>query len=223
MLHCCRQAPVASRPARGAELTQNGFDTRHWHPPHHCRLVQDGTLHPDGSQVAAVQALELLQGVLAGQVAGSGTDSSSSSNGGGNGGNGGPTTVRGAYMWGPVGRGKTTIMDLFARTMPPGVVVRRHHLGTLLAHVGAAGGGAAAAEDVAARVADECHLLCIEKLAVQGPAEATAASRLLEALLREGCWLAFTVRCARVCLVCVLCASCVRLVCVLWPCDRRLL
>jgi len=237
----------------------------HPHPPSQTcnhttthRLVQDGTLHPDGSQVAAVQALHILQGVLAAQVAEEAaadaaadapaafdaTPSAPAPSGGADGAPAAhPAGVQGAYMWGPVGRGKTTIMDLFARTMPPSVIVKRHHIDTLLAHVNerchqleaaaaAAGGsssagrgalkpsqaaaptsssssdddadaprsspyGAAAPQTpvqiVATDLAESCHLLCIDKLRVAGPAEANTISQLLAEILRSGCWVAFTV------------------------------
>jgi predicted ATPase len=47
---------------------------------------------------------------------------------------------------------------------------------------------------VARDLAESCHLLVIDKLKVEGPAEATAVGRLLRGLVRGGCWVAFTVR-----------------------------
>jgi hypothetical protein len=156
-------------------------------------MVRDGRLQPDASQLAAAQALHLLQAVLearatavaAGPAAAamaaaapvgtaapqqqrcdvgttpvtsqaapaSGTHAPSSRGRGG-----GPRdsasspgavaapaaaaaaataalAVQGAYLWGPIGSGKTLLMDLFARTLQPGVRVRREHLHGLLAHV----------------------------------------------------------------------------------------
>jgi len=43
--------------------------------------------------------------------------------------------VQGAYLWGPIGSGKTMLMDLFCRTLPPAVTARREHLHGLLTHI----------------------------------------------------------------------------------------
>lgn len=102
------------------------------------RLVRYGSLHPDGSQVAAVQALHLLQGLLAAQVrrerAGEAPNSGAANHSSGVL-RGAARHVQGAYMWGPPGRGKTMIMQLFSRTLPPYVAVRHHTLPWLLRHI----------------------------------------------------------------------------------------
>jgi predicted ATPase len=38
-----------------------------------------------------------------------------------------PSSVKGLYLWGGVGCGKTFLMDLFADTLPKTVSVRRVH------------------------------------------------------------------------------------------------
>lgn len=110
----------------------------------YARLVDGGSLQPDRSQIAAVQALHLLQRALVArttdgpstaaasqQARGSGSASDTEAQAGG----GGAPAVQGAYLWGSVGSGKTMLMDLFARTLPAGLETRRFHIHGLLAHV----------------------------------------------------------------------------------------
>jgi protein AFG1 len=120
-------------------------------PPHHhhrtYRLVSDGRLQRDASQVAAVQTLQLLQSALVAHVKQRAATPQPADDGGSTPSGSGPgappssslpqpaSTVQGAYLWGPIGSGKTMLMDLFSRTLPPSVIVRREHLHGLLTHV----------------------------------------------------------------------------------------
>jgi protein AFG1 len=119
-------------------------------------MVRKGQLAPDSSQLAAARTLHLLQAVLAARLAAAGPAPAQPGRGAADGGGGaaaappaagaatpaaaapagGPApAVQGAYLWGPIGSGKTLLMDLFARTLPRGARVRREHLHGLLAHV----------------------------------------------------------------------------------------
>lgn len=105
-------------------------------------LVREGSLQPDASQLAAAQTLQLLQRALAARASaaeGSGAPpppaSSAAAAATGETGGTSPRDVQGVYLWGPIGSGKTMLMDLFLKTLPPGVAARREHLHALLAHV----------------------------------------------------------------------------------------
>lgn len=98
--------------------------------------VQAGELSEDATQLRAAQALELLQRVVVARAANCTAEAAAAapsqeqqqqmpS----------PPAVQGAYLWGPVGGGKTLLLDLFASTLPPAVRARRLHLHELLADV----------------------------------------------------------------------------------------
>jgi cell division protein ZapE len=66
--------------------------------------LESGALNPDPAQAGAVAALERLEGDLAEARPGGLFRK--------------PDQVRGVYLWGPVGRGKSMLMDLFFETAP---------------------------------------------------------------------------------------------------------
>ncbi|KAF8058045.1 Afg1l [Scenedesmus sp. PABB004] len=94
------------------------------------RLLAVGELSPDAAQLAAVRALQLLQqalvlrarGAAAPAPAAAGAAAASSSGGSERSGAAlaaaGAPRVAGAYLHGPVGSGKTMLMDLFIATLP---------------------------------------------------------------------------------------------------------
>ena len=97
--------------------------------------------------------------------------------------------VRGLYLWGEVGRGKTYLMDLFFESLPFAKRQRRHfhrfmydvHARlTRLAHT------AAPLEEIAKEIADEAHILCLDELFVSDIADAMIVGGLLRALFRRG-------------------------------------
>lgn len=108
------------------------------------RLVREGHLQADASQLAAAQALELLQRALvaaapstaaappATTAAAASSPPSAAAKARGNGSHSGG--VQGCYLFGHIGSGKTMLMDMMLETLPPGLAARRFHLHDLLAH-----------------------------------------------------------------------------------------
>lgn len=101
---------------------------------------------------------------------------------------------RGLYIFGPVGRGKSLLMDLFFETIPEKRKVRAHfHAFMLNAHAvmraarargdhGQDEAIAAVAKDTARRA----RVLCFDEFAVTDIADAMILGRLFERLLEEG-------------------------------------
>ena len=106
-------------------------------------------------------------------------------------------SLRGLYLYGDVGRGKTMLMDLFFATAPV-AKKRRVHFHEFMADVheriaavrgamkteSALNGGAIAR--VAGQIADECWLLCFDEFHVTDIADAMILGRLSERLFERG-------------------------------------
>ena len=96
---------------------------------------------------------------------------------------------RGVYLWGPVGRGKTWLMDLFFRSLPFPERRRRHfhrfmhdvhaELNSLHAHE-------SPLEIVAEHIAAETRILCFDELFVADIADAMILGALFDGLFRRG-------------------------------------
>lgn len=142
-------------------------------------LVADGTLREDPAQVAVLPYLDRVRRDLE-QVPKKGLLKRFSA----------PEPLRGLYLWGGVGRGKSMLMDLFAVTVS--VPKRRVHFHAFMQDIHAALHEARenGVEDAIAPVADqiiaEVRLLAFDEMQISDIADAMIVGRLFERLLKGG-------------------------------------
>jgi cell division protein ZapE len=99
------------------------------------------------------------------------------------------TGLRGLYLWGPVGRGKTMLMDRFVASLPEGAALRVHfHRFMLDVHAGlrALGEVRDPLLRVAADVAARTRVLCLDEFMVTDIGDAMILDGLLRALFDRG-------------------------------------
>jgi cell division protein ZapE len=149
------------------------------------RLLAEGKIAPDSAQALAVEKLQMLTNRLAYYTPPARTDFFSfftRKRG---------EVPKGLYIFGPVGRGKTMLMDLFFQEAPV-QQKRRAHFHEFMAEVHArltiARRDAKADPIVAVgtAIAAEARLLCLDELFVTDIADATILNRLFGAVVEAG-------------------------------------
>lgn len=147
-------------------------------------LIAAGELRPDPDQRAAAQHLDNLQKALEKPVAKPGLLARLA------GASGAAPRIRGLYMWGGVGRGKSMLMDLFHDCLAIREK-RRAHFHAFMQEVHAALRDARQSESgdpippVAAHLANGVRVLAFDEMVVNNSADAMIMSRLFTALIRD--------------------------------------
>lgn len=106
-----------------------------------------------------------------------------------------PTSVRGIYLWGGVGRGKTWLMDLFFQSLPFAEKRRRHFhrfMYDVHAELKTLQQREAPLEAVADRIAEDARVLCFDELFVSDIADAMILGGLFAALFKRNVTLVAT-------------------------------
>ena len=125
-------------------------------------LVRRGDWLPDRAQQDVVEVLQqVYAGVTRAAVAGGDVDG-----------------VGGAYLHGPVGSGKTALMDLLASSCDAGQV-RRLHFHELMGHVHGELHRGASVPAIGAALGSATPLLCVDEIQLTDIADAAIVSRLV--------------------------------------------
>ncbi|WP_083699910.1 cell division protein ZapE [Shewanella sp. UCD-KL12] len=97
--------------------------------------------------------------------------------------------VKGLYLWGDVGRGKTMLMDLFVEAIGQEQTIRLHFhrfMARIHKELLAESGKQDPLKHIAKRIAAECKILCFDEFFVSDIGDAMILGRLFEALFKQG-------------------------------------
>ena len=147
-------------------------------------LISQGTLYSDEAQIDAAKALDALLGRLGERTQPNALKRLFGAK---------PERVKGLYLWGGVGRGKSMLMDWFFEEAPIGAKQRVHfHAFMLDVHTRINVRRKSENNDgdpiapVAKDIAKEAQLLCFDEFHVTDITDAMILSRLFDALWDEG-------------------------------------
>ena len=148
----------------------------------YARGVTHGLWHHDHAQQAALAAFDRLHAVLLAPQPSVFVRMRERMTGN-------ATVVRGLYLWGAVGRGKTMLMDQFVASLPQGVALRVHFHRFMLdvqARLRALGDVRDPLQRVAADIAARARVLCLDEFMVTDIGDAMILHGLLRALFDRG-------------------------------------
>jgi cell division protein ZapE len=108
---------------------------------------------------------------------------------------GADTPLRGVYLWGGVGRGKTLLMDLFYESLPAELGERTHFyhfMRAIHAELRSIKNRTRPLDEVADRLASRASVICLDEFFVSDIADAMILARLFEGLFGRGVTLVAT-------------------------------
>ncbi len=94
-------------------------------------------------------------------------------------------SIKGIYLWGKVGRGKTCLMDLFYASMPPEKILRlhfHHFMASIHHQLASHSGQTNPLKHIAKSISKRCHILCFDELFVSDIGDAMLLGKLLQYL-----------------------------------------
>jgi len=97
--------------------------------------------------------------------------------------------VKGLYLWGQVGRGKTFLMDLFYQSLTNDISLRLHFhrfMARIHQELNELSGQKNPLKVIAKRLSQECRVLCFDEFYVDDIGDAMILAGLLDELLNEG-------------------------------------